>query len=200
MRILKLASTNTCLFFFFFLLGKDVSAQKPVVSSFLPTRGPIGSVVVISGNNFSPVASNNIVFFGDVKANVTAASATSLSVVVPAGAAYKPLSVTVNGLTTYSTTSFIVTFPGDGNGFTPNSFASEADSSWGFGVNYINATDLDGDGDLDPVLVNSTGNNIVLLKNNSTIGSISLFYSPPLKYTTGTASVYTSCGDLDGDG
>src|SRR3954469_1582623 len=113
MRILKLVSLNSFLFLFSFLLGKDVSAQKPVISSFSPIRGNVGSVVVISGTNFSPVAANNIVFFGDVKATVTNASVTSLSVVVPAGATFKPISVTVNSLTAYSLNPFIVTFPGD---------------------------------------------------------------------------------------
>jgi hypothetical protein len=132
---------------------KNVFAQKPVISSFLPTKGNIGSTVFISGTNFSTTATNNFVYFGDVKANVLSATSTNITVVVPPGVTYKPISVTVNGLTAYSSIPFTVTFPGDGNGFTTNSFSAKMDSSWGFSASNMGATDLDGDGDVDPVVV-----------------------------------------------
>jgi hypothetical protein len=185
---------------FLFVFGIQTSAQKPNLSSFSPTRGTVGSTVTISGSNFSPVATNNTVYFGDVKAVVTNATATTLTVVVPAGVSYKPISVTVSGLTAYSILPFTVTFAGDGTAYTANSFSAKADSSWGFGVTNIGATDLDGDGDVDPVLVCTSSNFISILKNNSSIGSPSLSYSASLKYTTGTSPVFVSFGDLDGDG
>ena len=109
---------------------KNIFAQKPTISSFSPSKGNIGSTVAISGTNFSSTTVNNVVYFGDVKANVLTATTTSLTVAVPAGASYKPISVTVNNLTAYSTFPFNVTFPGDGNNFTANSFSTRMDSSW----------------------------------------------------------------------
>ena len=47
------------------------SASPPHVSSFSPASGPIGTSVTITGTNFNPTVSNNIVFFGAVKAAVT---------------------------------------------------------------------------------------------------------------------------------
>jgi hypothetical protein len=111
---------------------KNVFAQKPIITSFSPTKGNIGSTVIILGTNFSATATNNFVYFGDVKANVLSATSTSVTVAVPTGASYKPISVTVSGLTAYSTIPFTVTFPGDGNNFTANSFSAKMDSSWGF--------------------------------------------------------------------
>ena len=193
---LKLYSFIFC---FLFLSIKNVIAQKPTISSFSPLKGNIGSTVIISGTNFSTAATNNVVYFGDVKANVLVATAASLTVVVPAGASYKPISVTVNSLTAYSTIPFTVTFPGDGNGLATNSFSTKMDSSWGFAVYNMGATDLDGDGDVDPVVVSTFSNSISVLKNNSTIGSISLSYSPSSSFATSATPVSISFADLDGD-
>jgi len=178
---------------------RDVFAQKPTISAFLPTKGSIGSTVIISGTNFNATAANNFVYFGDVKANVLTATTTSIAVVVPAGASYKPISVTVNNLTAYSFLPFTVTFSGDHNDFTANSFSEKMDSSWGFIANDIGSTDLDGDGDVDPVIVNTASSFITVLKNNSSIGSISLSYSTLAKFSTGPSPVSISFGDLDGD-
>ena len=179
--------------------ARDVVAQRPTISVFSPSKGNIGSSVIISGTNFSPTAANNIVYFGDVKASVLTATATSITAAVPAGATYKPISVTVNNLTAYSTTPFTVTFGGDHIDFTTNSFSAKMDSSWGFIANDIGSTDLDGDGDVDPVLVNTALSFITVLKNNSSIGSISLSYSTLAKFSTSPSPVSISFGDLDGD-
>ena len=88
------------------------SNSQPTINSFSPTSGPVGTSVTIPGANFSTTATNNVVYFGVVRANVTAASTNSLTATVPAGAAYQPISVTTNNLTAYSNKSFIVTFPG----------------------------------------------------------------------------------------
>ena len=65
----------------------DIVATPTAVSitSLTPTFGAIGSSVTIAGSGFSTVAANNIVKFGSTTATVTAATATSLTVTVPAG-------------------------------------------------------------------------------------------------------------------
>src|SRR5450432_732232 len=68
----------------------------PVIFSFSPGAGPVGSTVIILGNNFNISPDSNIVYFGPVRAKVNAASASSLQVIVPAGACYDPVSVTAN--------------------------------------------------------------------------------------------------------
>ena len=92
-----------------FLLSISIYSfgQIPAVSDFTPTSGPVGTSVIISGSNFSTTSSDNIVYFGSVKANVTNALSNELTVTVPHGATYQPISVTVNGLTAYSSKIFI---------------------------------------------------------------------------------------------
>lgn len=72
-------------------------ANAPAISSFAPSSGKPGTTVVISGTSFSPTAAENIVRFGDIQATVTAASATSLTVTVPAGISTSPISVETAG-------------------------------------------------------------------------------------------------------
>jgi len=82
---------------FCFLTG-HLFAQ-PTITSFSPASGPVGTVVTISGSNFNPTASQDIVYFGAVRAVVSAATGTSLTATVPIGATYQPITVTTNNLT-----------------------------------------------------------------------------------------------------
>ncbi|OQP58729.1 IPT/TIG domain-containing protein [Niastella populi] len=81
--------------------------SQPEINSFSPVSGAVGTTVTITGSNFSTNPADNIVFFGAVRAGVTTSTAGSITVTVPAGAMYKPLSVTVNGLTAYTGRPFI---------------------------------------------------------------------------------------------
>ncbi|MFN8342782.1 MAG: FG-GAP-like repeat-containing protein [Cyclobacteriaceae bacterium] len=62
------------------------SVPGPVVTSFSPASALPGSSVTISGSGFDPAAAQNAVYFGGLRAQVTAASATQISALVPGGA------------------------------------------------------------------------------------------------------------------
>ncbi|MDX1905123.1 MAG: BspA family leucine-rich repeat surface protein [Thermonemataceae bacterium] len=81
-------------FFILMLVNQLLLAQVPSITSFSPTSGTVGTTVTITGTNFDATPANNIVYFGGVKANVTAATSTQLTVTVPAGAVYAPITVT----------------------------------------------------------------------------------------------------------
>ena len=69
-----------------FLLVASLSgalAQLPKITSFSPASGAVGTTVTIAGTGFNATAASNVVYFGSVKAAVTAASATQLLVRVP---------------------------------------------------------------------------------------------------------------------
>ena len=111
-----------------FCLSSVLFAQL-TITNLSPTSGSIGSTVTITGTLFSTTASNNIVWFGGVKATVTSATATSLSVTVPIGAG-NPIRVFVNDLMAESPKTFIVTFAGGGS-LTSSSFTSKVDFATG---------------------------------------------------------------------
>ncbi len=88
---------------------------NPSITAFLPDKGKVGDIVTLSGVGFSTVATENVVMFGSTRAEVVTPSSTSLTVKVPAGALYGPISVTnlSTGLTSVSRGFFVPTFAGD---------------------------------------------------------------------------------------
>jgi len=89
---------------------EPVTPPQPVlaVTAIAPASGPVGTKVTITGTKFDPTPANNTVLFNTTQATVTAATATSLEVTVPAGATAGVISVTVGGVTAKSTASFTV--------------------------------------------------------------------------------------------
>jgi hypothetical protein len=170
-------------------------AAQPVIKSFSPASGPIGSLVTITGENFDATAANNIVYFGGVRANVSSASPNRLEVIAPAGTTYKPISVTTAGLTGYSVLPFLVTVQG-GDILNADSFAPKKDSALDFGSGEPIIADFDGDGKAD-ILINRYSN-ISILRNTSAGRQIN--FAPPINIGAIGSSPQMAIGDLDGDG
>src|SRR5690348_10138108 len=63
-----------------------VAATGPTILSFTPQQGPAGQVVTIQGAGFSATPSADTVKFNGTAATVSAATVTTLSVIVPSGA------------------------------------------------------------------------------------------------------------------
>ena len=83
-------------------------AKPPVLNGFDHAIGKAGDSIILSGSDFSPVASDNVVSFNGPSATVTAATPTSLTVTVPARAITGPISVTKAGVTVSSSATFTV--------------------------------------------------------------------------------------------
>ena len=178
--------------------------QPPVITSFNPSSGPVGTGVTITGTNFNAVPANNIIYFGAVKATVTSGTTMTLAVTVPAGATYEPISVldNVTGLTGYSSKPFISTFTNPfGTGIPPNYYKPKVDFTAGTNPRNVAVGDIDGDGKPDLVVANGNTNNISVLLNTSVSGSINASsFDPKVDFATGTFTTYVAIGDMDGDG
>jgi gliding motility-associated-like protein len=182
-------------------------AQVPVITSFSPAAGPVGTTVTINGSNFSTTAASNTVYFGATKASVTAATALQLTVTVPAGATYQPFSVTTGSLTAYSAMPFITTFTSKNSlyasDFDPANVAGNTLINGGTGTtpHMVVSADFDGDGLPDLAVVNKpgsgTGSILIYLNNPATPG---IFTTLSYTITTITAPTYLAVADLDGDG
>ena len=186
-----------------FFITSKVTAQ-PVITSFSPASGAIGTNVTITGTGFNAVAANNIVYFGAVKATVTSATATSLNVTVPAGATYRPLSVLNNatGLTGYSSRPFIITFTNPaGTGIPANFYKPKVDFITGVLPYSISIGDVDGDGRPDMVIANANSTTISVLRNISSTGIISgSSFAAKVDFVTNSYPRSVTIGDFDGDG
>ena len=169
---------------------------KPIVHGVTPGAAPVGSIVVVSGENFATAAANNIVYFGSVRAEVLSATATSITVKVPKGAAYKPVSVTVNRLTTFSPAPFNITFANASTSFSVYSFAKKVDLPVIAQPKGVAAADFTGNG--KPDIVVSGDSHVVFLKNYS--DSASFTFSPYTATTTQGGPTNVTVADFDGDG
>jgi gliding motility-associated-like protein len=177
-----------------------VCSSIPTITSFAPANGPIGTTVTITGTNFSSTSANNIVYFGATRATVTSATPTQLTVSVPLGATYQPISVLVNGLTGYSSKPFVVTFA-DGGIIDACSFAAKVDVTTGSEPYSIAIGDLDSDGKPDLAVANQISNTISVFKNISILGSITAgSFAAKVDFITNSEPYYVGIHDLDGDG
>lgn len=190
------------LIFYLILMCVSFSClAQPAISAFSPVSGPIGTVVTITGANFGAAPSNNIVFVGGVKANVTSATTSLLTVTVPAGAMFQPIIVTTNGLTAYSKNPFIVTFAGAAPQFTARSFdytarVDSVDASIETTKHAIG--DFDDDKKIDVVTVDRSNNKLSIYRNTTTGGVIT--FAPKTDYPTGNYPRAVTVADIDGDG
>ena len=163
----------------------------PVISSFAPDSGPVGTSVTLSGSGFNPLANKNLVYFGATKAQVTAACDTSLTVTVPDGADFRSITVTgvSTGLTGYSDKPFLVTFIGGG------SFAPKVDYPAGNTPTSFITGDFNGDGIPDLAVVDQGSDSLSVLLGKSD-GS----FAPRVNYAAGRKPNFITTGDFNGDG
>jgi FG-GAP-like repeat/IPT/TIG domain/Secretion system C-terminal sorting domain len=196
--MLKLYPGNGFLFAIVLLLPRLVFAQ-PVITAVSPLSGPVNTTVTITGGNFSASPSHNIVWFGSVKAPVTAATTRSLTVTVPAGGSYQPITVTSGGLTSTPFQPFITTFSDTGQ-FKPAAFTSRTDVPTGNGPVSIFSIDLDGDGKPDVIIADADSNIVSVYHNNSKPDSISFVQQGSYIMDADDYPIGVTAGDLDGDG
>jgi hypothetical protein len=78
----------------------------PVITSFTPTTGPVGTVVTVAGTGF--IGATSVTFNGLAGTGLTVDSAAQVRITVPVGATSGPLSVTTSGGTGTSVASFTV--------------------------------------------------------------------------------------------
>lgn len=106
--------TSTATDIYILKLSQGLPAPAPTITSFDPPQGPPGTSVTITGTNFDPVPSNNIVSFNGITAQVTSATSSSITVTVPPGASDGPISVIANCVLVNSTNDFITGEAGNG--------------------------------------------------------------------------------------
>ena len=192
-----------------FYSAATISSTPPSITSFSPTSGAVGSTVTITGSGFNTTAANNTVFFDGVKATVTAATATSLTVTVPSGTSGFSLINYINTsdkLSCVSKKRFSTTFgnggfSGDFSGgvaWGPNlSFSAPTNSfsGWGYGIKTPNLfADFNNDGKPDYAHIGSSSTSIS--PNTSSVGSMS--FGTQISLNSGGNGL--EVGDIDNDG
>ncbi len=186
-------------------VAQHTGAAVPHVSNYTPSSGTIGTLVSFSGDNFSPVPAENIVYFGAVRGTVMQASTSNLLVQVPASATFARPTVTVAGLTAYGPTAFMPSFSGDLSPFSASNFAPGFNLSAGDGPTTVVLADIDGDGKPDLIVGNGYEHTFGVFRNISTNGQLSAasFAAPvnfPCAASPDSNPYKLAVADLDGDG
>ncbi len=181
------------------LTSPSVTPNVPVITSFFPTSGPVWSSVTIKGKHFGNTASGNTVYFGAMKATITSASDTLLTVAVPAGTTYEPITVTNSaGLKAYSDQRFIITFPGAMDSLVATAAFGERVMFTGDSIMLDMAMgDLDGDSMTDIATTAFGGGMVSIYRNTSSNGVIS--FAAGLKFPDAKVRSL-AIEDINGDG
>ncbi len=186
-------------------LSSFIIAQ-PIIDLIEPAFGGIGSIVTISGNNFSSTSIENTVFLGGLEANILNSTENEIIVSVPNGAYYTPISVYANGLYATSSQRFNVTFNATEE-LTVSHLSNQLDNPY-LGAKYYDVKIADLNGDEIPEIVTSeagSGSSAYLAIFTTSFddeGMISIDDRLEINFGTG---VYSSphdiaLGDLNGDG
>ena len=138
---------------------------------------------------------------GAARAVVTAASAGSLTVTVPSGATFQPITVTTGGLTARSALGFMLTYPAGNPEIYTSAFAGRQDQktlSQDVPQSTL-AADIDGDG--RPDIVNTTtGAFFFSVYRNLGGGSAPAYFDTGTNFNMLQYTMATAVGDIDGDG
>jgi uncharacterized delta-60 repeat protein len=195
-------------------LSASAFAQSPTVTSLSTYSGKPGDSVTLSGANFDALSGNNLVRFATARASVSSASNNTLSVSVPLGATYGPVSVQIpNGKMGFSSRFFLPTFSPSGP-ITDHSFGqaqfggdpsvpSDVTLSTGFSspTQGVVVADFNGDGKSDIAVANWNNGNVVIFKNQGTGGSIiNSSFVIAATISVGATPTDIAVGDLNGDG
>ncbi|MCW3074164.1 MAG: hypothetical protein JWP69_1233 [Flaviaesturariibacter sp.] len=173
------------------------ACNTPVINSVSPNTGYIGSTVVINGANFDANPANNQVFFGATKANIISSSFSTLTVTVPIGTTYAPISVKNGcGLISASTIPFNGIFCGTNiTSDTYNTVSYSANVSGGY---QMLSQDMDLDGKPDVLVCGFTTNKVSIMRNLSTPGNFDFATKFDLDFSGATRCIAPA--DYDGDG
>ncbi len=184
--------------FFLFTFSILFTSAQPVITTFAPQSALPGATVIISGNNFSVNPTDNVVYFGEVKAMVNASTANTLNVTVPVSASFGRISVTVAGYTAYTSTNFSPAFPSGGIYNGSFHLAGMLDDNPGTSTLGIITADFDGDGKRDVCAIETSYRWINIYRNTTVNRNTS--FAAPVSYSTGSNPNIPVVADIDGDG
>ncbi len=185
-----------------------VNGQFFVLIKVTPMRGPIGSEVRIYASTFDTSLQKNLVYFGAAKAKVLGFSTFKgyITVQVPPGATYAPITVIQNRYAVSTSQKFEVSFPDSANLSEGSLAIPETFHTTGkIHCEKMVLADFDLDGKVDVATLGYTPQtsrsqaDISIFKNVSTVNNIQLNFFQ-LYHIDHQFNLVLKTADIDGDG
>ena len=183
------------------LPAPPVQPPAPVITALSPAAAPYNTTVQITGENFSPGASSGKVVFGATDGQIVSASATNLTVRVPAGTTYSQVSALnlSTGLAGASAQAFDPTLK------TPQKLSAASYSTKNFlTIEQSFATvvaDINGDGIPDLVSLVGSGGTTGFAVSAGVNSTKSFSYASGTGFgNSGNYRTGIAVADIDGDG
>lgn len=178
------------------VISENINAHTPAISltTVSPLKGPVGSTVTITGDYFSTIPAQNIVYFGPARATVLTAARNTLTVSVPAGGTHAPVSVTANQLTAQYHLPFNVVFS-QGITFGASSFGPPVNFTLTGADLELDVADVNGDNKADVIAEGTLTRSYVFMNQQAgaNINTLSLVADDTILITE------PRCMDINGD-
>ncbi|HZB11838.1 MAG TPA: FG-GAP-like repeat-containing protein, partial [Chryseolinea sp.] len=190
---------------FFYLLAGVAVGQTPVITSVEPLLGYPTKKILITGSGFGNNPANLQVWFDQVKASIVSANDISIEASIPPQARLHNVEV-INLSTNRSARSPLKFTPVfSGQGFVTSKLTAPLSFTSSTPIFNICSCDLNDDGkpDLIGTKFENTATDLIVLQNQSTMGSLAFTKLDKanlaaLNINAPTGNV--TCGDLNGDG
>jgi hypothetical protein len=186
----------------FLVVAFNSFSQVPTITFLSSNVGEIGQQITINGSGFDPIASNNIVFFGNSQPVIpSSATATTLEVEIPNTDIYNRLYVVSNSKVSNGIEFHLTQFTNGNktNVWTTSLFKTPTSASIGFSPvkDGLSLSDYDDDGDLDLFLLSSNSALIKIFSNNGT-SNVGSYTASQINTTANPTNI--KFYDLDNDG
>jgi hypothetical protein len=178
------------------------TTTPPTITSFSPSKAAPGNIITLNGTGFHPTLSQNTVWIGATKANISSVTTTTITAKVPVGATTDYIRILNAGTRqgVQSNQFFVSSFSPSRDSISSTDITPKVDLTALANPEDVRVSDLDGDGKPDILVANYGAGSFSVFRNTSVAGNINIANFSRKDFTSGSGSTFISVADLDNDG
>jgi len=178
------------------------TTTPPTITSFSPSKAAPGNNITLNGTGFHPTLSQNTVWIGATKANISSVTTTTITAKVPIGATTDYIRILNAGTRqgVQSNQFFVSSFSPSRDSISSTDITPKVDLTTLANPEDVRVSDLDGDGKPDILVANYGAGSFSVFRNTSVAGNINIANFSRKDFTSGSGSTFVTVADLDNDG